>query len=429
MAWTRTTAASPNTALFERACALGLEITIRMGELVEIVDELDRSQAFRDEGATSAAAWLTERLGISEATARGWARVGQRLWNLPMVAKSLRSGEISFDKARALADLIAASSDDSGSAGWAGDTESELLKQARTCTVRQLDALTRTVKGVTDAAAAAHYDHRHLHCNDARRSIAAQFTEDDYARIRTALLTELDSIPSDGETPFDQRMCDALVQLMVRGRYARGASQRTHTTDDPDAARDDADVDVDVDAVDGEAVMNELQEDDEHEARRRQRADTPLVVLHADLAYLQTANGLAEVERLGLLSREGARRLACDAHIALAIDDAFGHTMAEGRRHRFPTDAQRREVRRRDRQCRFPGCANAVFTNVHHIVHWADGGKTDLVNLVLLCNHHHHLVHEKRWHLSGNGNAVLTFVGPTERMMTSSPSPLWTRRN
>ncbi|MCU0269627.1 MAG: HNH endonuclease, partial [Acidimicrobiales bacterium] len=29
----------------------------------------------------------------------------------------------------------------------------------------------------------------------------------------------------------------------------------------------------------------------------------------------------------------------------------------------------------------------------HHIEHWARGGSTDLQNLVLLCPHHHRLVH------------------------------------
>ena len=153
------------------------------------------------------------------------------------------------------------------------------------------------------------------------------------------------------------------------------------------------------------------------------------VVVHADLLLLRGAAGRAELERLGLLSPQAAKRLACDATVALAIDDAFGHTMAEGRAVRFPTDQQRREVWRRDRTCRFPGCANSLFTNVHHIVHWADGGTTDLENLVLLCNHHHHTVHEKRWEVSGNANGKLQFLGPTKQLLTSRPSPLWTRRN
>jgi hypothetical protein len=66
---------------------------------------------------------------------------------------------------------------------------------------------------------------------------------------------------------------------------------------------------------------------------------------------------------------------------------------------------------------------------VHHIVHWADGGPTNLDNLVTLCSHHHHRMHEKGWEMSGNANGVLRFVGPSGRVMTSRPSPLWTRRN
>ena len=54
----------------------------------------------------------------------------------------------------------------------------------------------------------------------------------------------------------------------------------------------------------------------------------------------------------------------------------------------------RRALRNRDSGCRFPGCTNNRFVDGHHIKHWADGGETCLDNLVLLCRHHHHLVHE-----------------------------------
>jgi hypothetical protein len=46
--------------------------------------------------------------------------------------------------------------------------------------------------------------------------------------------------------------------------------------------------------------------------------------------------------------------------------------------------------------------------------------------LCLLCVHHHHLVHQGDWTMSGNANEELTFVGPSGRVMTSRPSPLWT---
>jgi HNH endonuclease len=111
----------------------------------------------------------------------------------------------------------------------------------------------------------------------------------------------------------------------------------------------------------------------------------------------------------------------------VAVDDDVGHTMYEGRARRLPTDAQRREVKRRDRECRFPGCTASTFTNVHHVVPWKPGGRTDLDNLALLCLHHHHLVHSRRWSMSGNANEELVIVGPTGRTMRSRPSPLWTR--
>jgi hypothetical protein len=133
-----------------------------------------------------------------------------------------------------------------------------------------------------------------------------------------------------------------------------------------------------------------------------------------------------ELERDGLISPGTVRRMACDATIALAIDDDVGHTMYEGRGRRWPTDSQRREIMRRDRHCRFPGCTNVTFTNVHHIVPWKAGGRTDLDMLALLCAHHHHRVHSKGWTMSGDANGELTFVPPTGRAMTSRPSPRWT---
>jgi uncharacterized membrane protein YgcG len=134
-----------------------------------------------------------------------------------------------------------------------------------------------------------------------------------------------------------------------------------------------------------------------------------------------------ELERGGLISAEVVRRLVCDATVIVALDDTLGHTMYEGRAQRFPTPTQRREVLRRDRHCAFPGCANVLFTNCHHSDEWKPGGLTDLGNLVLLCKHHHDLIHHKVWSLSGDANVELRFVGPTGQVMTTRPSRLWTQ--
>ena len=123
-----------------------------------------------------------------------------------------------------------------------------------------------------------------------------------------------------------------------------------------------------------------------------------LVVVHVPVAAFvenasETTNLAGELERHGLIDRKTVQRIACDATIAVAVDDDVGHTMYEGRAQRFPTPAQRREVMRRDRHCRFPDCTNVTFTNVHHIVPWEPGGRTDLDNLALTCLYHHRLVH------------------------------------
>jgi HNH endonuclease len=82
---------------------------------------------------------------------------------------------------------------------------------------------------------------------------------------------------------------------------------------------------------------------------------------------------------------------------------------------------------RRDRHCRFPGCTNVTFTNVHHIVAWKPGGTTDLPNLALLCKYHHGVVHRDGWTMAGDANGELRFVNPNGRVMVSRPSVLWTR--
>jgi hypothetical protein len=145
-------------------------------------------------------------------------------------------------------------------------------------------------------------------------------------------------------------------------------------------------------------------------------------------ALVAEGSGLVgELERGGLISWEVIQRLVCDATLVVALDDEAGHTMYEGRATRFPTQTQRRELWRRDRHCRFPGCENTTYTNVHHIEPWTPAGKTDMENLVTLCRHHHHEVHSRRWSMSGDANVEVAFVGADGRTLKSRPSPLWGR--
>jgi Domain of unknown function (DUF222) len=364
------------------------------GRIVLLAAELDRREGWRSEGATSVVAWLSERCHVSTATARAWSHVGTRLFELPKLADGLCSGGLSFDQVRAVVDAATPQS------------ESAYVAQASECSVRQLGELAAADAATSASTTASHrpdaareHETRSVRFNDAARTVIAQLPQASYAEVRAGLDATARGVPSDGATRWDQRLADALVSLVRAGsrRERRPSPRKGH---------------------------------DERPASSEVTPSPYLVVAHVPLSTLTEEDSelRGELEHRGLIDGEVARRLACDAALVIALDDDVGHTMFEGRARRDPTPAQRRELWRRDRHCRFPGCANAIFVNPHHIRWWKrDRGRTDLDNLALLCEHHHHLVHSNSWTLSGDGNGELRFVGPSGRILTSRPSPLWTR--
>ncbi|MBS3747507.1 MAG: DUF222 domain-containing protein [Wenzhouxiangellaceae bacterium] len=102
----------------------------------------------------------------------------------------------------------------------------------------------------------------------------------------------------------------------------------------------------------------------------------------------------AELESGARVSAETSRRLACDCGLVHWHEDHDGSALSVGRKTRSIPPAIRRALQRRDQGCRFPGCIAHKYVDAHHIVHWPDGGETKMDNLVLLCRHHHRLVHE-----------------------------------
>ena len=108
-----------------------------------------------------------------------------------------------------------------------------------------------------------------------------------------------------------------------------------------------------------------------------------------------------------------ARRLACDASVVRVVTDGASEPLDVGRASRTVSPAQRRALTIRDRGCVFPGCDRPPgWCDGHHIVHWADGGPTDLANLALLCHHHHKAMHEGRWTHGPRPDGSLTFTRP-----------------
>jgi Domain of unknown function (DUF222)/HNH endonuclease len=376
--------------------AVGMEadfaqMTAASGRFIVRLGEFNRRQGFCDEGATSAEAWAAERFGVSTPTARALTQVGDKAFDMPHLVGSLCAGEVSLDKVRAVAQVVTP------------ETDRQLCDQAKECSVRRLGEVAQMGaphRWVAPSAASEH-QRRYLRFNDRLRTVSAQLPAESYAEARACIdalakqvgadTQSADTQSTGDQTPLDQRRCDGFMALVRSGTPAgHGGSGRVANT------------------------------------------SPYVVVLHAPLATMvdgsgQTSELAGELERDGLIDAATVRRLACDATMAVALDDDVGHTMYEGRNRRFATVAQRREVMRRDRHCRFPGCTNVTFTNVHHVVGWKPGGTTDLDNLALMCQYHHAVVHRKGWTMSGDANGELTVIAPGGRVMSSRPSPLWTR--
>ena len=126
------------------------------------------------------------------------------------------------------------------------------------------------------------------------------------------------------------------------------------------------------------------------------------------------------------VSAETARRLACDAATVTMRHGPGGEILDVGRRTRTISPALRRALTARDRQCRFPGCGNRRV-DAHHVKHWADGGRTALDNLVLLCRRHHRAVHEEGFRVTIDAAGDVRFAHPDGRPLEEAPpAPAWT---
>jgi len=84
-----------------------------------------------------------------------------------------------------------------------------------------------------------------------------------------------------------------------------------------------------------------------------------------------------------------------------------------GRARRVVAGAARRALNARDGHCKWPRCERpASWSNAHHIVHWTDGGETDLANMILLCHRHHWMAHEGGWQLVRTDEGEVLTVPP-----------------
>jgi len=87
------------------------------------------------------------------------------------------------------------------------------------------------------------------------------------------------------------------------------------------------------------------------------------------------------------------------------IVDSCGNPLDVGREQRLFTARQRVALAVRDGGCMFPECrVPASYCEAHHCDHWhEDLGLTDVDRGILLCRHHHMLLHNNGWKITREG--------------------------
>jgi hypothetical protein len=129
---------------------------------------------------------------------------------------------------------------------------------------------------------------------------------------------------------------------------------------------------------------------------------------------LETEQGHGVIQDTGEAVSIGTiRRAVCTAGSVAVVLDDDGQCVNVGREQRLFTTRQRKGLAVRDGGCIWPGCDRPPsWTEAHHINQWQrDHGKTDIADGVLLCKHHHLLLHNNGWDITRTGGRY-TLIPP-----------------
>ncbi len=146
-----------------------------------------------------------------------------------------------------------------------------------------------------------------------------------------------------------------------------------------------------------------------------------VVIDHETFAHGPHDRSVIETSAGHPVAPETVARLACDAMIRRIVLSARGVPIDVGRGSRTATDAQWHAARAIYRSCAWDGCQRPLsWCQLHHILEWEHGGPTDMSNLVPLCSHHHHQVHEGGWKIKLGPDRRLDIYNPAGEVITSA---------
>ena len=344
--------------LEEKLVAHAQRINAAEYAFLELVREFDIRQGWRPYQFNNCAEWLNMKCGIVVGTAREKVRVASALFDLPRISRAFASGELSYSKVRSLSRVATP------------HNEAQLLEYAQQATAEQVQRRCQQMHNADRAASTRDVNEIHRGRflrrsvdGSGRMTISIELTEEAGALVMAALERAMaeadasrDASTAEDEASFPARQADALVD-MARA-YLAGDSAKTASP-----------------------------------------ADHYQVVVHVDEAALRAEPVEGARSDLPI---ESVRRLCCDAGVVVVTEDDKGNPLDLGRKHRVVQPALRRALIARDRHCCYPGCAHTRWLEAHHVMHWIDGGKTNLDNTLLLCSAHHRRLHEGGFRIKPN---------------------------
>ena len=372
--------------LGEAIAELSARIQAATYELLVLIREFDAGAGWNT-GFCSCAHWLNWRTGLDLGAAREKVRVARALAELPLLSAAMQGGQLSYSKVRALTRVATPAN------------ERSLLDFARCGTAAHVERLVRGWRRVDRMAEARDERRRHE-----TRELRTWVDADGMVVIRGRLSPEVGAIV--------QRALEAASERIYKDTEGTdpGASETTAGQRRADAL--------------GLLAETALAAD----LDRGTAGDRYQVVVHVDDGVLESdeATGQSALEDGPYVSAETSRRLTCDGAKVVMRHGSDGQTPDVGRKTRTVPPALRRALTARDRRCRFPGCS-ARHCDAHHVRHWAQGGATNLNNLVLLCRRHHRAVHEEGFTVRLQTDGGVHFCWPDGRpLLAAPPAPRWT---
>lgn len=354
---------------------------MRLGRL-ELLAHLDSTAAFAYDGFTSATSFLVARCGMGPGEANREVFLARSLEDMPYSVKLVAAGRLSVNQLEVLAHARSRHPD------VFAESEPTLAES-----VSGLDL--RDTRRAVDYWCQAHCGPDDVEPEPPSRVFLSE-TMNGRGRLDGDLDPELHSLLATAlDTVVDELVASAPKQELPRMSELRAQAL-------------------------AEIARRYLDSDSvplDHGHR-------PHLTVVADWAVLTGADrgGLSELGDGTVISPETVQRLACDAIACRLLTGPRSEILDLGRNRRTVSAAQWKALRVRDRHCRFPHCRRPwSWCDAHHLEHWTlHDGPSDLSNYILLCRHHHVLVHEGGWTIQGTAHDPI-FVRPDRTVLATGP--------